>query len=81
MGDYVRERITFSTTPDVRVPAFVLVPKTASATRRAPAIVALHDPKVARAVERFRSQQTAQVLADPDPRATATSKPRARSKR
>lgn len=43
MGDYVRERITFSTTPDVRVPAFVLVPKTASATRRAPAIVALHD--------------------------------------
>jgi len=42
-GDYVREHVTFSTTPDVRVPAFVLVPKTASATNRLPAIVALHD--------------------------------------
>jgi dienelactone hydrolase len=42
-GDYVRERITFSTTPDIRVPAYVLVPKTASAAKPAPGIVALHD--------------------------------------
>ncbi len=40
-GDYVREKVRFNTTPDVRVPAFVLVPK--SAPKRAPAIVALHD--------------------------------------
>ena len=40
-GDYVRERVSFNTTPDVRVPAFVLVPKNLSAP--APAIVALHD--------------------------------------
>ncbi|HTV00257.1 MAG TPA: alpha/beta hydrolase family protein [Luteitalea sp.] len=40
-GDYVRERVVFSTTPDVRVPAFVLVPK--KKAPRAPAIVALHD--------------------------------------
>ncbi len=42
-GTYVREKVSFNTTPDVRVPAYVLVPKSASATRRAPAIVALHD--------------------------------------
>jgi dienelactone hydrolase len=41
MGDYVRERIVFSTSPHFRVPAYVLVPKTASATP-APAIVDLH---------------------------------------
>jgi dienelactone hydrolase len=40
-GDYIRERVWFNTTPDVRVPAFVLVPK--PAPRRAPAMVALHD--------------------------------------
>ena len=40
-GDYVRERVRFNTTPDVRVPAFVLVPK--NSPKRAPAIVALHD--------------------------------------
>jgi dienelactone hydrolase len=40
-GDYFRERVRFNTTPDVRVPAFVLVPK--KAPKRAPAIVALHD--------------------------------------
>src|SRR6266550_421715 len=40
-GDYVREKVRFNTTPDVRVPAFVLVPK--NAPKRAPAIVALHD--------------------------------------
>jgi hypothetical protein len=40
-GDYFREKIWFSTTPDVRVPAFVLVPK--NAPKRAPAMVALHD--------------------------------------
>ncbi len=47
----------------------------------AAAIVALHDAKVARAVERFRSEQTAQVLAQPDPRAKAASKTRARGTR
>jgi dienelactone hydrolase len=40
-GDFVRERITFNTTPDLRVPAFVLVPK--GTRKRRPAIVALHD--------------------------------------
>ncbi|MBP9900932.1 MAG: twin-arginine translocation signal domain-containing protein, partial [Verrucomicrobia bacterium] len=40
-GDYVREEVRFNTTPEVRVPAFVLVPK--NAPKRAPAIVALHD--------------------------------------
>jgi dienelactone hydrolase len=40
-GEYVREKVRFNTTPDVRVPAFVLVPKNIS--RPAPAIVALHD--------------------------------------
>ena len=40
-GDYFREKVWFNTTPDVRVPAFVLVPK--NAPKRAPAIVALHD--------------------------------------
>ena len=34
----------------------------------AAAIVALHDGKVAQALERFRGTQTAQVLAHPDPR-------------
>src|SRR5207249_2801625 len=34
-GDYVQEKVYFNTTPDVRVPAFVLVPK--KAPRRAPA--------------------------------------------
>jgi len=42
-GDYTREKVSFNTTPDVRVPAYVLVPKRASASRPAPAIVALHD--------------------------------------
>ncbi len=40
-GDYVRETVVFNTTPDVRVPAFVLVPK--QAPKPCPAIVALHD--------------------------------------
>lgn len=40
-GDYVQERVVFSTTAEVRVPAFVLVPK--QAKRPAPAVVALHD--------------------------------------
>ena len=40
-GDYVEERVLFNTTPDVRVPAFVLVPKKAKGP--APALVALHD--------------------------------------
>src|SRR5262245_10170046 len=40
-GDYVREKVYFNTTPDIRVPAFVLVPK--KAKMPAPGIVALHD--------------------------------------
>jgi dienelactone hydrolase len=40
-GDYVQERVYFNTTPDIRVPAYVLVPK--RARRPAPGIVALHD--------------------------------------
>ena len=40
-GDYFREKVRFNTTPDVRAPAFVLVPK--NIPKRAPAIVALHD--------------------------------------
>jgi dienelactone hydrolase len=39
-GDYVREKVYFNTTPDIRVPAYVLVPKQ---RRPAPALVALHD--------------------------------------
>jgi dienelactone hydrolase len=38
---YVREKVLFNTTPDIRVPAYVLVPK--EAKRPLPAIVALHD--------------------------------------
>jgi 5-(carboxyamino)imidazole ribonucleotide mutase len=34
----------------------------------AAAIVALRDPKVARALDRFRARQSADVLKDPDPR-------------
>ena len=40
-GSYIREKITFQTTPDIRVPAYVLIPK--EAKRPLPAIVALHD--------------------------------------
>jgi len=41
-GDgYVREEIFFSTTPDIRVPACVLIPK--GLKGKAPAVVALHD--------------------------------------
>lgn len=40
-GDYLREKIYFNTTPDIRVPAYLLLPK-GEKTRR-PAIVALHD--------------------------------------
>ncbi|MFL6279661.1 MAG: dienelactone hydrolase family protein [Vicinamibacterales bacterium] len=39
-GDYVQEYLTFQTTPDLRVPAYVLIPK--KATFPAPGIVALH---------------------------------------
>jgi dienelactone hydrolase len=39
-GDYIQEYLTFQTTPDVRVPAYVLIPK--NATRPAPGMVALH---------------------------------------
>ena len=40
-GQYVREKIYFNTTPSIRVPAYLLVPKNAG--KRLPAIVALHD--------------------------------------
>ncbi len=40
-GDYVQEKVLFNTTPDLRVPAYVLVPK--GARRPLPGIVALHD--------------------------------------
>lgn len=40
-GDYIREKIYFNTTPDVRVPAYVLIPK--HVPLPAPAVVALHD--------------------------------------
>ena len=39
-GDYVEEYLTFQTTPDVRVPAYVLIPKKAKLP--APGIVVLH---------------------------------------
>jgi dienelactone hydrolase len=40
LGGFVREKIIFSTTPDLRVPAYVHIPK--SAKGRLPAIVDLH---------------------------------------
>ena len=40
-GDFVRERIYFNTTPAIRVPAYLLIPK--NTRKRLPAIVALHD--------------------------------------
>ena len=39
-GDYIQETLTFHTTPDLRVPAYVLIPK--RTTLPAPAIVLLH---------------------------------------
>ena len=40
-GEYVREKVYFNTTPDVRVPAYLLIPK--KAKWPAPTLVALHD--------------------------------------
>jgi dienelactone hydrolase len=40
-GDHIVEYLTFQTTPDLRVPAYVLIPKNAKFP--APGIVALHD--------------------------------------
>jgi dienelactone hydrolase len=40
-GTYTRERILINTTPDIRVPTYVLVPK--GLDKAAPAVVALHD--------------------------------------
>jgi len=40
-GDYVEERVHFDTTPDIRVPAFFLIPK--NVRLPVPGIVALHD--------------------------------------
>jgi len=39
-GDYIEEYLTFQTTPDLRVPAYVLIPKKAALP--APGIVVLH---------------------------------------
>ena len=39
-GDYLEEYLTFQTTPDLRVPAYVLVPK--KGPRPAPGVVVLH---------------------------------------
>jgi dienelactone hydrolase len=39
-GDYVQESLTFQTTPDLRVPAYVLIPKKSKLP--APGILALH---------------------------------------
>ncbi len=40
-GDYIEEYLTFQTTPDLRVPAYVLIPKHVSLP--APGVVVLHD--------------------------------------
>ena len=40
-GEFVREKVYFNTTPDIRVSAYVLLPK--GEAKRRPAIVALHD--------------------------------------
>jgi len=40
-GQYTREHVTINTAPDIRVSAYLLVPK--GATGRLPALVALHD--------------------------------------
>jgi len=40
-GEYIRERLTFHTAPNVVVPAYLLVPKRAKFP--APAVLALHD--------------------------------------
>lgn len=40
-GDFVREKILFNTTSDIRVPAYLLLPK--GEEKPSPAIVALHD--------------------------------------
>ena len=40
-GDHVREKVIFNTTPDIRVPAYVFIPKKGKLP--APALVALHD--------------------------------------
>jgi dienelactone hydrolase len=40
-GAYIREKVLFNSTPDLRIPAYVLIPKARQG--RAPAIVALHD--------------------------------------
>ena len=42
MGEYVREKVYFNTTPAIRVPAYVLVPKRKE-KEKLPAVVALHD--------------------------------------
>ncbi len=40
-GEYIREKVYFNTTPSIRLPAYLLLPK--GGPKRRPAIVALHD--------------------------------------
>ena len=40
-GEYIREKLYFNTTPDIRVPAYLLLPKGRPGPR--PAVIALHD--------------------------------------
>ncbi len=40
-GDFIRERVLINTTPDIRIPVYVLIP--AGVSLPAPAVVALHD--------------------------------------
>jgi len=40
-GEYVREKLYFSTTPDIRVPAYMLIPK--DGAKKHPAVLCLHD--------------------------------------
>ena len=49
-------------------------PGAINAALLAVAIIALHDAKVAKALEKFRAKQTAQVLKHPDPRKPARTK-------
>ena len=41
-GTYIRHRVQYQTEPEVFVPAYLLVPKTADAGRRAPGLLCIH---------------------------------------
>jgi dienelactone hydrolase len=46
-GEFVRRRITYASEPGGRVPAYLLVPKSASPERKTPAVLALHQTHAA----------------------------------